>query len=40
MLLPGVCFFVGSPEFSSSRYITGTLVISNPWAVRIIVYFQ
>jgi hypothetical protein len=25
MLLPGVCFFVGSPESSSSRYITGNL---------------
>jgi hypothetical protein len=25
MLLPGVCWFVGWPDFSSSRYITGTL---------------
>jgi hypothetical protein len=25
MLLPGVCWFVGWPDYSSSRYITGTL---------------
>jgi len=28
MLLPDACFFVGSPDSSSSRYITGTLQVA------------